>query len=77
VAAKTGTSQVPDPNGGYKTDETIASFIGFAPASNPRFTMLVKLENTKSSPWAAETAAPLWYKMADKLMILLNINPDK
>lgn len=77
VAAKTGTSQVPDPNGGYKIDETIASFIGFAPASNPRFTMLVKLENTKSSPWAAETAAPLWYKMADKLMILLNINPDK
>lgn len=77
VAAKTGTSQVPDPNGGYKPDETIASFIGFAPASDPRFTMLVKLENTKSSPWAAETAAPLWYKVADKLMILLNINPDK
>lgn len=77
VAAKTGTSQVPDPNGGYKADETIASFVGFAPASNPRFTMLVKLENTKSSPWAAETAAPLWYKVADKLMILLNITPDK
>lgn len=77
VAAKTGTSQVPDPNGGYKKDETIASFIGFAPASNPRFTMLVKLENTKSSPWAAETAAPLWYRVADKLMILLNITPDK
>jgi len=77
VAAKTGTSQVPDPNGGYKKDETIASFIGFAPASNPEFTMLVKLENPKSSPWAAETAAPLWYKVADKLMILLNITPDK
>lgn len=77
VAAKTGTSQVPDEHGGYKADETIASFIGFAPASNPRFTMLVKLENTKSSPWAAETAAPLWYKVADKLMILLNITPDK
>jgi len=77
VAAKTGTSQVSDPNGGYKEDETIASFIGFAPASEPRFTMLVKLENTKSSPWAAETAAPLWYSIADKLMILLNITPDK
>ena len=77
VAAKTGTSQIPDPRGGYKKDETIASFIGFAPASNPRFTMLVKLENPKSSPWAAETAAPLWYKVADKLMILLNIAPDK
>ena len=76
VAAKTGTSQVPDPRGGYKEDETIASFIGFAPASNPKFTMLVKLENPHSSPWAAETAAPLWYKVADKLMLLLNIPPD-
>ncbi len=76
VAAKTGTSQVPNPQGGYKTDETIASFIGFAPADNPQFTMLVKLENPKSSPWAAETAAPLWYKTADKLMILFNITPN-
>jgi cell division protein FtsI/penicillin-binding protein 2 len=75
VAAKTGTSQVADPEGGYKSDETIASFIGFAPANNPQFTMLVKLENPKSSPWAAETAAPLWYRTADKLMILFNISP--
>jgi stage V sporulation protein D (sporulation-specific penicillin-binding protein) len=76
VAAKTGTSQVPDPNGGYKSDETIASFIGFAPADHAKFTMLVKLENPKSSPWAAETAAPLWYRTADKLMLLFNIAPD-
>jgi len=76
VAAKTGTSQVPDPEGGYKSDETIASFIGFAPANDPQFTMLVKLENPQSSPWAAETAAPLWYKTADKLLILFNITPE-
>lgn len=76
VAAKTGTSQVADPAGGYKSDETIASFIGFAPATDPQFTMLVKLENPKSSPWAAETAAPLWYKTADKLMILFDIPPE-
>jgi cell division protein FtsI/penicillin-binding protein 2 len=76
IAAKTGTSQVPDPQGGYKSDETIASFVGFAPANNAKFTMLVKLENPKSSPWAAETAAPLWYKTADKLMLLFNITPD-
>jgi len=76
VAAKTGTSQVPDPQGGYKSDETIASFIGFAPAENPQFTMLIKLENPKSSPWSAETAAPLWYRVADKLMLLFNIAPN-
>lgn len=75
IAGKTGTSQIPIA-GGYKPDATIASFIGFAPADNPRFIMLVKLIEPQSSPWAAETAAPLWYRIAEKLFLLLNIPPD-
>jgi cell division protein FtsI/penicillin-binding protein 2 len=75
VAGKTGTSQIPI-KGGYKEDATIASFIGFAPAENPRFVMLVKLNEPQTSPWAAETAAPLWYRVASKLFLLLNIPPD-
>ncbi len=71
VAGKTGTSQIPDESGGYKEDATIASFIGFAPANDPSFVMLVKLEEPTSSPWAAETAAPLWYDLADKVRLLL------
>ena len=38
--------------------------------------MLVKLTEPQSSPWAAETAAPLWYRLAEKLYLLLNIPPD-
>lgn len=72
VAGKTGTSQVVKPSGGYDPSKTIASFIGFAPADQPRFIMLVKLNETQSSPWAAETAAPLWYKIADKLILMLD-----
>lgn len=75
VAGKTGTSQIPV-KGGYKEDATIASFIGFAPAENPKFVMLIKLNEPQSSPWAAETAAPLWYKIAGKLFLLLNVPPD-
>ncbi|NCN45111.1 MAG: hypothetical protein COU63_00895 [Candidatus Pacebacteria bacterium CG10_big_fil_rev_8_21_14_0_10_36_11] len=75
VAGKTGTSQIPI-KGGYKQDATIASFIGFAPAENPRFVMLVKINEPQTSPWAAETAAPLWYRVASKLFLLLNIPPD-
>ncbi len=37
VAAKTGTSQIPAEDGGYKEDATIASFIGFSPPDDPRF----------------------------------------
>lgn len=75
VAGKTGTSQIAQA-GGYNKSKTIASFIGFAPPINPKFIMLVKLVEPTSSPWAAETAAPLWYKIADKLFLLFNIPPD-
>lgn len=76
VAGKTGTSQVANA-GGYDSSKTIASFIGFAPAQDPQFLMFVKLVEPKSSPWAAETAAPLWYQTAEDLYLLLNIPPDK
>lgn len=76
VAGKTGTSQVAE-GGEYLEDKTIASFIGFAPANDPKFIMLVKLNAPQTSPWAAETAAPLWYKIAQKLYLLENIPPDK
>jgi len=76
VAGKTGTSQVANQDG-YDKTQTIASFIGFAPVDEPQFLMLVKLVAPQSSPWAAETAAPLWYRTAQDLYLLLNIPPDK
>lgn len=76
IAGKTGTSQVAQA-GGYDEDQTIASFIGFAPPQDPKFVMLVKLVGPTSSPWAAETAAPLWYSIAEDLFLALNIPPDR
>lgn len=75
-AAKTGTAQIPI-DGHYDQTQTTASYIGFAPPANPQFVMFVRLDAPQSSPWAAETAAPLWYHIADKLFLLLNIPPDK
>jgi cell division protein FtsI/penicillin-binding protein 2 len=75
VAGKTGTSQVAEA-GQYLEDKTIASFIGFSPPDNPKFIMMVKLVAPQSSPWAAETAAPLWYKIADRLYLLFNMPAD-
>ena len=76
AAGKTGTAQVPIA-GHYDATNTIASFIGFAPPENPRFVMLIKLRSPQTSPWAAETAAPLWFQIANKLFLLLNIPPDR
>lgn len=67
VAGKTGTAQIAG-DGGYLEDKTIASFIGFAPADNPQFVMLVKLREPTSSPWGSETAAPLWFSILPLLL---------
>lgn len=72
AAGKTGTSQVAE-EGSYNEEKTIASFIGFSPPEKPKFVMMVKLVEPQSSIWAAETAAPLWYRTAEQLHLLLNI----
>lgn len=76
VAGKTGTAQIPI-SGHYDDKKTIASFVGFAPYNNPKFVMLVTLREPKSSQWASETAAPLWYDIASDLFIRFGISPEK
>jgi cell division protein FtsI/penicillin-binding protein 2 len=75
LAGKTGTAQIAV-EGHYDATKTTASFVGFAPANNPKFVMLVKLSEPQSSQWAAETAAPLWFGVAKKLLLRYNIAPS-
>ena len=75
VAGKTGTAQIPI-QGHYDAEKTIASFIGFAPADDAKFIMLVMLREPSSSPWASETAAPLWYSIAKDLFLYFGIQPE-
>lgn len=75
IAGKTGTSQIPVA-GHYDEEKTIASFIGFAPADKPRFIMLLTLREPSSSPWGSETAAPLWFDIAEELFTYYGIQPQ-
>jgi cell division protein FtsI/penicillin-binding protein 2 len=75
IAGKTGTAQVPIA-GHYDKDKTIASFIGFGPAEKPKFVMLVSLREPQTSPWASETAAPLFFKIAKEMLVYYGIQPD-
>lgn len=68
VAGKTGTAQIPI-EGHYDPDKTIASFVGFFPANEPKYTMLVTLREPQTSPWGSETAAPLWFSIAKSLLL--------
>ena len=76
VAGKTGTAQIPSKDGGYQEDSTIGSFIAFAPADDPEFTMLVKIVRPTATPWGSTTAGPLWFDVADQLLLHLNIQRE-
>lgn len=75
IAGKTGTAQIAV-GGKYEEAKTNASFIGFAPADNPKFAMLVTLKEPSTSQWASETAAPLWFSIAQDLLNHFNILPE-
>lgn len=75
IAGKTGTSQMPIP-GGYDPNSTIASFVGFAPADDPQFIVLVKIVKPTTSPWGAEVAAPVFKRIAEQLFLMMGVPPD-
>jgi len=75
LGGKTGTAQIPI-EGHYDPHKTIASFIGFGPAKDPTFLVLVILRQPKTSPWGSETAAPLFFEIAKELLIYYNIAPE-
>lgn len=76
IAGKTGTAQIPLA-GHYDDEKTIVSFVGFAPTKKPKFVMLVTLREPSSSPWGANTAAPLWFNIAKDLFLYYGISPEE
>lgn len=70
VCAKSGTAQVAV-KGGYENSQTIASYIGFSPCQNPKYTMIITIYNPRTSPWGSSTAAPLWFDLAKIIPNLL------
>ncbi|MBC8447020.1 MAG: penicillin-binding protein 2 [Chloroflexi bacterium] len=75
VAGKTGTAQVPV-EGKYHEEWTIASFAGFAPADDPAFACLIKLDKPKTSPWGTRVAAPVFREIAPQILRILQVPPD-
>lgn len=76
VAAKTGTSSIPLEGGGYDPYYTIGSVLGFAPAEEARYVVLVKIDRPKDDIWGVGTAIPVFYTVMDELMRYEKIPPD-
>jgi cell division protein FtsI (penicillin-binding protein 3) len=77
VAGKTGTAQKADPvSGGYSADRRFSSFVGFAPAEQPRVVIGVFVDEPKGEVYGGEVAAPAFREIAEYAMKTLGVPPS-
>jgi len=80
IAGKTGTAQIPWSvlginKPGYADDQTIQSFIGYFPAYDPKFLVLVKLDQPQTKS-AGASAIPVFRELSEYLIKYYQIPPD-
>jgi cell division protein FtsI/penicillin-binding protein 2 len=76
MAGKTGTAEIPTPFG-YSSSATNASFVGWGPVDDPKFLVYIWLEKPSTSPWGSIVAAPVFRQAVEKLVVLMDIPPDR
>ncbi|WP_235433683.1 peptidoglycan D,D-transpeptidase FtsI family protein [Protofrankia coriariae] len=74
VAGKTGTAQRVGPTGRY--DGYVASFVGFAPADQPRVVVEVVLDNPRDGHFGGTVAAPVFQRVMTFALTTLGVPPS-
>jgi cell division protein FtsI/penicillin-binding protein 2 len=80
VAGKTGTAQKIDPKGGYLQGRYVSSFIGFLPADDPKFVLLVTLDDPAvrgEAAFGGRTAAPVFERIASQAVNYMDLRPTE
>jgi cell division protein FtsI/penicillin-binding protein 2 len=77
VAGKTGTAQkVDEQTGLYSESRYVASFVGFAPAENPRLLVSVMVDEPQGDIYGGAVAAPAFKDITSFALNYLRIPPD-
>ncbi|MDA8078557.1 MAG: penicillin-binding protein 2 [Nitrospiraceae bacterium] len=77
VAGKTGTAQLMDKNTKkYSKDRFVSSFVGFAPADSPRFSLIVVVHEPKGQIYGGVVAAPVFKAITDQALSYMNVPRD-
>jgi cell division protein FtsI (penicillin-binding protein 3) len=77
LAGKTGTANKPDPVvGGYSKSKYVASFVGFAPAADPRLLVAVMVDEPKGAYYGGVVAAPAFKEITSFALPYLKIPPE-
>ncbi|MEK7589571.1 MAG: penicillin-binding protein 2 [Patescibacteria group bacterium] len=75
IAGKTGTAQIADGKGGYLENQYIHNFVGFAPAHDARFTIMIKIDKPQGITFAADSLSPTFKEIAQFMLQYYNIPP--
>jgi cell division protein FtsI (penicillin-binding protein 3) len=75
AAGKTGTAQKIGENGRY-SNKYVASFVGYAPASNPSLALIVVVDEPQGRYYGAEVAAPIFKTVAEQVLRYMSVPPD-
>jgi len=76
AGGKTGTAQKIEPTGGYSHSKFVASFIGFAPAADPRIVIVVCMDEPRPVYYGGVVSAPVFKKVAEDTLRYLGVPPD-
>lgn len=76
VAGKTGTSQKAVSTGGYAEGLYVTSFVGIVPAEQPRYVVLVVIDEPAGGGYGGTVAAPVAKEVIKTLVNLENIPPS-
>jgi cell division protein FtsI (penicillin-binding protein 3) len=77
LAGKTGTANKIDPKTGEYSDTAyVASFVGFAPARDPKLLVTVTVDEPKGGIYGGEIAAPAFQRIAQFALPYLGIPPS-
>jgi cell division protein FtsI (penicillin-binding protein 3) len=75
LAGKTGTAEKAE-NGGYSKTDFVASFIGYAPARNPRLLVSVMVDEPRGQIYGGVVAAPAFERIMEFALPYLKIPPQ-
>src|SRR5690606_33079578 len=65
MAGKSGTAQMADGASGYSNRRYQSSFAGYFPADNPKYSMIVVVQNPRNGYYGASIAGPVFRELAD------------
>ncbi len=76
AGGKTGTAQKVLPGGkGYSHSEFMSSFVGFAPADDPRYAMVVVLDEARPMYYGGVVAAPVFKDVLQAALLTQGLQP--